>query len=75
MYVKVHAIPGRRKELVTKVDEVTFEIQVKEKAERNLANRRIQTILGELFQVPSTQVRLLTGHRTSSKMYSIDVSL
>lgn len=72
MYVRVHAVPGARKERVTKSDETTFQITVREPAERNLANGRIREILAGELGVPLSQVRLLTGHRSSTKMYSIE---
>jgi uncharacterized protein YggU (UPF0235/DUF167 family) len=73
MYVRVHAVPGARKENVTKIDETTFNIKVREPAERNLANGRIRELLAREFRVSVPQVTMLTGHRSSSKMYSIEV--
>lgn len=73
MYVRVHAVPSSRKEKVTKEDETTFTIHVKEPAERNLANGRIRAILATHYGISSAQVRMLTGHRSSSKMYSIEL--
>ena len=75
MFVRVHAVPGARKERITKEDATTFTICVKEPAERNLANKRIRDILALEFGVSPLQVRLLTGHRSSSKMYSVEVSV
>lgn len=72
MYIHVHVVAGARKERVTKKDPVTLYIQVKEPAERNMANRRIRQILAEIYTVPQEQVTMLTGHRSSSKMYSIE---
>jgi uncharacterized protein YggU (UPF0235/DUF167 family) len=72
MYVRVHAYPGAKKEKVTSKKDSVFEISVKEPAERNLANKRIRQILAEFFSVPVTQVTMLTGHQSSSKMFSIE---
>lgn len=72
MYVHVQVVPGARRELVTKKDETTFYIAVKEPRERNLANKRIRQILADEFGVSVAQVSMLTGHRSSSKMYSIE---
>ncbi len=71
MYIRVHAIPGSRRERIVKEDETTFRIEIREPAERNLANKRIREILAEKFGVLPAQVTMLTGHRSSSKMYSI----
>ncbi len=71
MYVRVHAVPGARKERITKKDETTFHIAVKEPAQQNLANKRIREMLAQEFNVSVAQVRMLTGHRSSTKLYSI----
>ncbi len=73
MYIRVKVVPGARKERVTKKSETEFHISVKEPAERNMANGRIREILAEKFAVSAGQVKLLTGHRSPTKMYSIDV--
>jgi uncharacterized protein YggU (UPF0235/DUF167 family) len=73
MYIRVHAVPKARKERVVQIDATTLEIHVKEPAERNLANTRIREIVGNVFKVPVAQVRILTGHRSSSKMFSIEM--
>ena len=74
MYIKVDAVPGARKEKVTRVSSNKFKIDVKEPRERNLANKRILNILVIEFSVPVTQVKMLTEHQSSSKMYSIEES-
>lgn len=68
-------MPGARREHVTKVDDTTFNISVREPAERNMANKRIREILARELGVPVNQVSMLTGHRSSSKMYSIEGSM
>lgn len=73
MFVHVQAVPGARRERVTKKDATAFHIEVKEPKERNLANKRIREILAEEFKVPLGQVTMLTGHRSPSKMFSIGV--
>ena len=71
MYVKVRVVAGMRKEKVQKVDGVTFEMTVKEPAERNLANKRIRTILAEEYNVEIGKVRIVTGHHSQSKIFDI----
>ncbi len=73
MYIRVRVIPGARKERVIKEDENTFFISVKEPAEQNFANKRIREILAEELGLPLSSIKLLTGHHSSSKMYSVDV--
>lgn len=75
MYIRVHAIPGAKRERVVKEDDTTYLIAVKEPAERNLANGRIAELVAEEMGISTAQVRLLTGHRSCSKLYSIERSL
>ncbi|MEK7066280.1 MAG: DUF167 family protein [Patescibacteria group bacterium] len=71
MYIKVKATPGVKKELITKVSEDTFRVSVKEKAERNMANGRIREVLAEYFALPLSKIRLVSGHRSPSKIFDI----
>ena len=73
MYIKVTAHPGNRKESIEEIGEQAFVIAVREPAERNLANGRIRELLALRFEVPVSSVRILTGHRSRSKMVSIDL--
>lgn len=72
MYIRVRVTPGARKERVTKEEDGTFYIMVKEPAEQNRANARIKEILARELSVSMSNIRLLTGHRSSSKMYVVD---
>jgi len=69
MYLKVVAHPGAKKEMVTKKKEHSFEIRVKEPAERNLANERIRELLAQKFLINSKVVRLISGHHSSRKIF------
>lgn len=73
MYVKVHATPGAKKEKVEKESETVFDISVKEPAKRNLANERIRELLCAEFGLKKEKVRMLSGHRSPSKMFSVDL--
>ena len=73
MYVHVRVTPGAKKERVSQKNDTEFEIFVREKAERNMANRRIMELLGVAFQVPTTKVKMLTGHRSPSKIFDVGV--
>jgi hypothetical protein len=71
MYIRVHAFPGARKERVVRDDEGVYTIAVKEPAERNMANTRIREILANELGVPLQEVRILTGHRSPSKLFVV----
>jgi uncharacterized protein YggU (UPF0235/DUF167 family) len=63
MFVHVIVTPHSRKEV---------HIRVREPAERNMANKRVIELIARVFQVPATQVRILTGHRSPSKMVCVE---
>lgn len=71
MYVKVHVYPGMKKERVTKKGEHSFEIVTKAPAERNAANHRIRELIAELYNVDEGRVRLVSGHRSPSKILEV----
>lgn len=73
MHIKVRVTAGARKEEVVREDECSFRMRIKEPRERNLANARIREILGRELGVPAAKIRLLTGHRSSSKIYTVDM--
>jgi len=69
MYITVHAEPSARKEKIEKRADGSFVISVKEPAERNLANKRIGEILSLELGLPT---RLISGHRSCKKIFSVD---
>ena len=71
MYVKVRVIAGAKKETFSKVSGVHFKISVKEKAEQNLANRRVVELIALHFGVPAKQIRIISGHHSPSKILSL----
>lgn len=71
MYIRVHAVPGAKKEIYTEKSEDTVDISVREPAEGNRANRRIIELLKEHYG--TNAVRLISGHHSRSKLFSIDL--
>ncbi|MBP7006716.1 MAG: DUF167 domain-containing protein [Candidatus Pacebacteria bacterium] len=72
MYIKVIAITGAKKEKFIEQSTDHFEISVKEKAERNLANNKIIELLSQKFKVGKGKVRIINGHRHPHKLILID---
>lgn len=71
MYVKVLVTPGARKERVEEKGDSLL-ISVKEPASGNHANMRVREIVAARLGKKLAHVRILTGHRSRSKMISID---
>jgi len=71
-YIHVKVTAGAGKESFRKKTEDHFEISVRQKAERNLANMRVLEIIAGHFKIPSSKVRIVNGHRHPSKLIVID---
>lgn len=71
MYIKAIVTAGARKEQFVKKSEDTFEIFVKEKAERNMANKRVVELVSEYFAIPKGRVRIINGHHHPHKLISV----
>jgi hypothetical protein len=72
MFIKVFVTPGAKKERVEEKGEM-LAIAVREPAEQNRANDRVRAIIAERMGVPVGKVRILTGHRSRSKMISVTI--
>ncbi len=70
MYIKVRVKANSRAESVVQESHDHYVIAVREKAERNLANKRIVEILKGMF--PDRQIRIIHGHKEPSKLIAID---
>ena len=71
MYVKVRVIAGAKKEAFEEMSKDHFKIAVREPAERNLANGRIIELVAMHFRTPKNKVRIVSGHRSQSKILAI----
>jgi uncharacterized protein YggU (UPF0235/DUF167 family) len=71
-YVHAKVTAGARKESLIQRSEDHFDISVKEKAERNMANARVITLMAGHFGVPAGNVRIVNGHRHPSKLLVVE---
>jgi len=72
MFVKVNTRVNSKKEYVKKVGENRLEVAVREKAERNMANKRVIELVALHFGLSIKQIRIINGHQSPSKMLSVD---
>ena len=72
MYIRAFVTADARRDRLYKAKDGTLTISVRAPAERNQANRRVLEIVAREFDVEVTQVRIFSGHRSRSKMISID---
>ncbi|MEK7080946.1 MAG: DUF167 domain-containing protein [Patescibacteria group bacterium] len=71
-YIHVKVIAGAGKESFKKKLKDRFEISVREKAERNMANTRVLELVARHFKVSKNKVRIINGHRHPSKLIVVD---
>ena len=63
---------GARKETFSQKSEDHFEVSVREKAERNMANTRVLELAASHFKIPVKKIRIVNGHKHPSKLIVID---
>jgi len=71
MYIKVSVTPGAKRERVLKESSTAYRMEIKEPAERNLANKRARDLLQEILGVSRSAVRLIAGHRSGRKVFDV----
>ena len=72
MYIKVKVIASSKKEIIKNVSPNRYIISVKEPRERNLANTRVREIISSLYEINIKAVRIISGHQSASKIFSIN---
>jgi uncharacterized protein YggU (UPF0235/DUF167 family) len=75
MYIKVRVVPNAKREQIKRVNDQTFELTIKEPAERNLANNRIKELLANEYKIKVNQVRLVSGHHSGSKIFDVKIDV
>jgi uncharacterized protein YggU (UPF0235/DUF167 family) len=73
MYIKVRVTSCAKKENFEQISKDHFKILVKEKAERNMANDRVRYLLAGYFSVSLGKIRLISGHHSPGKIFSVDI--
>ena len=73
MYIKVKVQAGAKKEDLKQKNKDTYIISVKEKAERNMANKRVCELMSSFFGVSAKSVHIVSGYQSPSKILSIDL--
>ena len=71
MLVKIKVVTESKKEKFIKKSEDSFEVHVKEPAERGQANKRVVELLREAFK-GYNKIKIIKGHHSPSKIISIN---
>lgn len=73
MYIRVRVVAGVKKEKFAQTSDDHFEIWTKEKAERNMANKRVLALIAQHFAVPVGKVKIVNGHHHPTKLLSVEI--
>jgi uncharacterized protein YggU (UPF0235/DUF167 family) len=72
IYIKAVVSTQMKKDSITEKSTDHFIITVKEKAERNMANKKVIELLASYFNVSNSKIRIINGHRHSHKLLVVD---
>ena len=71
MYLHVRVVPESKQESLEVKSQTKLIIAVHEPARQNLANERVRALIAEHYQLKPNQVRLVSGHHSPSKIFSL----
>ncbi len=72
MYLRVHVLPGNKREQVSEGKNGALLITVRELAEGNQANMRVRELVALRLLLPINKVQILSGHHSPVKLLTID---
>jgi len=72
-YIKAIVTTKAKKESIVAKSTDHFLISVKEKAEKNMANKKVIKLLALHFKVPMKKVRIVNGHHHPHKLLVADL--
>jgi len=72
MLVRVKVFPNSKKEGIVEKSEDSFEIRVKAKPVKGLANRAVINVLSSYIKVPASKIRLVKGFKERNKIFEIE---
>jgi len=71
MIVKVKVITNAKLEKLEEIGENELKIHLKERAEKGKANKALIDFLADHFDIPSSQVKILSGQTSNEKLLEI----
>ena len=71
MLVKVRVFPKSKINEIIKKSENSFDVKVKEKPERGLANGAVIGVLASYFKIPTSRIRMVKGAKQRNKIFEV----
>lgn len=75
MYIKVEVTTGMKVQSVKRTGQDTFSISVHEKAERNMANKKVVELIRNEYGKSGVIVKIINGHHSPHKILSVETNL
>ena len=72
MLIKVRVFPNSKKEGIIKKSNDSFEVKVKEKPIKGLANKSVINVLSLYFKISTSKIRLVKGFKQRNKVFEIN---
>ncbi|MDD5606721.1 MAG: DUF167 domain-containing protein [Candidatus Pacebacteria bacterium] len=71
MFIKVRVFPNSKKQEIIKKSLDSFDVKLKEKPEKNLANKALFSILADYLQISKNKIKLVKGSKQQNKILKI----
>ncbi len=71
MRIFVLVKPNSKREGVEKIDEIHFVVRANAPAKEGKANKRVEELLAEHFDISKSSVFLIQGHTSKEKVFEI----
>jgi len=71
MLIKVKVFPNSKKKEIIKKSKDRFEVKIKEKPERNIANKSVIDALSFYFKVQRYKIKIVKGFKERNKIFEI----
>ncbi len=75
MFIKVKVFPNQKKQKIIKKSKDSFEIRVKQKAEKNQANYAVFRVLASYFNLPISCFQIIKGQKSKNKIFKINCKI
>ncbi|OHA71287.1 MAG: hypothetical protein A3F15_01550 [Candidatus Wildermuthbacteria bacterium RIFCSPHIGHO2_12_FULL_40_12] len=71
MLVKVRVFPKSKTNEIIKKSEDSFDMKIRTKPEKGLANKAVISVLASYFKVPAAKIRMVKGAKQRNKIFEV----
>jgi len=71
MFIKIRVFPCSKKEEIIKRSSDSFDVKIREKPEKGLANKAVMRVVSSFFSVPQASIKIIKGGKKRSKILEI----